>query len=819
MSYRIGPGIPRTLTELWQFVRREFMSIERLYTRVEKTADDAGSTATSAQESADTALQDLDDISSDGVLHASEKLSLVREYSQLISDQTELDVLASNFGTALDTERAAFTNALAALTSYLQGLIPAWDDLSEKTLISRTIFDANWDYAHDMKTALLSAVVEATREQAFYATRNVVGYDETTGQFTDDGILIGSMQSVRRAQLRAQQASASVFVDAFLDTTAKNDWPIVAGNSDSNIYYVKTNDSGARVGGNVLRVGGDGSGNFASDGVAYIEYIERFPFDPGELYRIKARVWVGNEGDTDRKLYIGVSGYRADGTRCNRSGSDSYSSQHYVACSGVSAAGDGWQEYTGYFQGNSSSDAEISATGGNTIAQPAKLHADVRSFSPFVIANHGGDKVGRTQLDYVRIDKVEPTGNGLYLKINSGSTLGDDANPGEAQLCGFDSSGNPDGNLPGWFIWDGERVTVPAVQLNPSLSGQFYIVTDTDGSWTSSRSALPVSIERGQYQYHYWDGSTTKRVSFTPTEKLLIIGEIYLSATEVVDSGGVYQNPRPLIGFAQYLSGLNEKGQIADQRSLQQNMGSVASLPTSSAVLSAADDGSTAKISISSHSVQYAGFTVAYNSGSITGLSFSTTYYVYVDDPDYAGGGVTYYATTQIWKLAAGIGRRAVGTIRTPAKGGGSTTPTDPYCVAEGSWLRDGLLADNCKVGDLIDCWDVSDRDSHLAPIRAVEPQKTVPCVLLTMTSGAQVICSRETPVTDKSGQVYLAQDCVDVELGVLHEDEPLTWETVERVECAGLRTVYKISVGNISYAAGADPQHRVITHNAIYKP
>ncbi|MCO1336502.1 hypothetical protein MO867_19400, partial [Microbulbifer sp. OS29] len=124
-----------------------------------------------------------------------------------------------------------------------------------------------------------------------------------------------------------------------------------------------------------------------------------------------------------------------------------------------------------------------------------------------------------------------------------------------------------------------------------------------------------------------------------------------------------------------------------------------------------------------------------------------------------------------------------------------------------------------CETDELIDCWDVGDNDTHLAPIEAVSPQQETPCVLLTMESGAQVICSRETPVTDKSGRVYLAQDCQGVELGVLHEDEPLTWEPVTSVECAGLLTVYKISVGNISYAAGVDPEHRIITHNAIYKP
>ncbi|WP_444946558.1 hypothetical protein ACJJIP_07495 [Microbulbifer sp. VTAC004] len=89
---------------------------------------------------------------------------------------------------------------------------------------------------------------------------------------------------------------------------------------------------------------------------------------------------------------------------------------------------------------------------------------------------------------------------------------------------------------------------------------------------------------------------------------------------------------------------------------------------------------------------------------------------------------------------------------------------------------------------------------------------------MLTTESGAQVICSRETPVTDRTGQVYEAQNCQGVELSVLHEDEPLTWETVERVECAGLRTVYKVSVGGKSYAAGENPLHRIITHNGVHK-
>ncbi|WP_211214856.1 hypothetical protein [Microbulbifer variabilis] len=124
--------------------------------------------------------------------------------------------------------------------------------------------------------------------------------------------------------------------------------------------------------------------------------------------------------------------------------------------------------------------------------------------------------------------------------------------------------------------------------------------------------------------------------------------------------------------------------------------------------------------------------------------------------------------------------RTALLPITTPSNGGGTTVPRDPWCVAAGSWLREGLLADNCESGDLIDCWDTGDSDTHLSSIiGGVDAEPEIPRVLLTTESGAQVICSRETPVTDRTGQVYEAQNCQGVELGVLHEDEPLIWETV----------------------------------------
>lgn len=80
-----------------------------------------------------------------------------------------------------------------------------------------------------------------------------------------------------------------------------------------------------------------------------------------------------------------------------------------------------------------------------------------------------------------------------------------------------------------------------------------------------------------------------------------------------------------------------------------------------------------ASINIAGHDVKMGGLTVAYGSGSITGLANSTLYYVYVDDAEYRGGAVTYSATTDPAVLLGADARYYVGKVTTPADGGTST--------------------------------------------------------------------------------------------------------------------------------------------------
>jgi hypothetical protein len=80
------------------------------------------------------------------------------------------------------------------------------------------------------------------------------------------------------------------------------------------------------------------------------------------------------------------------------------------------------------------------------------------------------------------------------------------------------------------------------------------------------------------------------------------------------------------------------------------------------------DAGANATINISAHTRYYAdGTNVAVNLGSVTGLSYSTLYYIYYDQASRAGGAVTYQATTSE-ATAAQIGdRHTVGSVTTPA--------------------------------------------------------------------------------------------------------------------------------------------------------
>lgn len=101
----------------------------------------------------------------------------------------------------------------------------------------------------------------------------------------------------------------------------------------------------------------------------------------------------------------------------------------------------------------------------------------------------------------------------------------------------------------------------------------------------------------------------------------------------------------------------------------------------SGCTITASDAGGSASIAVSAHTRNYSdGSSVAVNSHNYTGLAYSTTYYMYYDDPDFTGGAVSYQITTTQGDAIQTGARHLVGKVTTPAalganNGGSYTAP------------------------------------------------------------------------------------------------------------------------------------------------
>ena len=107
-------------------------------------------------------------------------------------------------------------------------------------------------------------------------------------------------------------------------------------------------------------------------------------------------------------------------------------------------------------------------------------------------------------------------------------------------------------------------------------------------------------------------------------------------------------------------------GIVPSEQSLPMvSTGNVSSTQDTTTPLSASDGGASATISVAAHGLDMSSGLVSYNAGSITGLAYSTKYFVYAIDPTYAGGAVTYLASTDKTDLVTDVGTYYLDTITT----------------------------------------------------------------------------------------------------------------------------------------------------------
>jgi len=254
---------------------------------------------------------------------------------------------------------------------------------------------------------------------------------------------------------------------------------------------------------------------------------------------------------------------------------------------------------------------------------------------------------------------------------------------------------------------------------NPaSTTGYWQLLSNTTnfyGAWSNSQ-AYPIGAEVS-YNGSFWI-ALTANTNQTPapgssywenvgTSAILLAaynsGTTYSVGMEAVGTdGNVYSwiNTTPGSGSAPpssnwQLVGPSSLTSVPDGSARFAATASVLSYIPTSNMLTSADAGSNATVSVASFTLQTSSKgSISYNSGSVTGLNYGTQYYLVVGpDPSLAGGTVGFSAyTTKSAALAAGSGYFFIGSIVTAVSGGPQTIGNNDGGVGSQSGSSQTLL-------------------------------------------------------------------------------------------------------------------------------
>jgi hypothetical protein len=238
----------------------------------------------------------------------------------------------------------------------------------------------------------------------------------------------------------------------------------------------------------------------------------------------------------------------------------------------------------------------------------------------------------------------------------------------------------------------------------------------------------------------------------------------------------------------------------------------------STSYTAAAGSPATATISASAATLQAGSANVAYNASSVgvTGTGgTNVTYYLYINDPTYAGGSQTLVATTTFGNVTTGDGYIYLGSVEVafPASGTSSGGGTPPSCVVLDTVLPGYERAGDVEAGDYLALANpiTFERRKGLVSYAKTE---TVPCVRFETESGISLECSETAPIATEGGEMVLAPYLAGKQIPVYDFGE---WriEKVIKVELIGLREVRHITCENDLFLAGQQRGRYVLHHNA----
>lgn len=137
-----------------------FESLEEALT----VANDAKTIADQAAIDAANAMVIVGAVADDGILAIQEKPAIVQQYNVILAEQAGIHAEADEFG--VTTELVTYENAVTALTVYLTGLSPAYNDYTANTTIVRVTFNSAFELVYTTRQALLNAIYRAAGELA-----------------------------------------------------------------------------------------------------------------------------------------------------------------------------------------------------------------------------------------------------------------------------------------------------------------------------------------------------------------------------------------------------------------------------------------------------------------------------------------------------------------------------------------------------------------------------------------------------------------------------------------------------------------------------
>jgi hypothetical protein len=241
-----------------------------------------------------------------------------------------------------------------------------------------------------------NAIDSAAIQDAAVNAQKIGAAAVTTGKLASGAVTLNALTAF------LADTTTQRYVDAMGDSTA---WSVLT-QATSATWTFLTGVTDAPTGKTVAQ----------ATGYAVVRGTVQVPYDPDVLYRVsvRARTTAASSAGSDT-LYLGILGVAADGTTLvNRTGANSFSTQHYICASAASQpTASGWVTYTGYVRGRAATGGSGSATPTTDPRSPGIVHADVRFISPLAYLNFASGSsgansgTGTMQVDAVTIEALK----------------------------------------------------------------------------------------------------------------------------------------------------------------------------------------------------------------------------------------------------------------------------------------------------------------------------------------------------------------------------------------------------------------------------